>query len=101
VDHGRMMSIFELLEKRYPTSLPLLSSYYIYVQARGASDEELEEICKKALQINPESRDFLARLLSLRIRQGDVGAMYEVVSHWMAADTARRDVLRLKTLFST
>ncbi len=101
VDHGRVMSIFELLEKRYPTSLPLLSSYYTYVQARGASDEELERICNKALQINPENRGFLAKLLSLRIRQGDVGAMYEVVSHWMAADTARRDILRLKTLFST
>ncbi|MFT4822383.1 MAG: hypothetical protein ACI9J0_000292 [Cryomorphaceae bacterium] len=101
VDYGRMISIFKMLEKRYPRSLPLLSSFYTYIQASGASDAELEEICNKALLINPASRDFLAKLLSLRIRQGDIGAMYDVVSHWMAADTARRDILRLKTLFST
>lgn len=100
-DNAQMMSIFGTLKRRYPNSLALMSSYYTYVYARGASVEELEKLCEKALAIDPSNSGFLARLLSLKVRQGDVGAMYEVVAMWMAADQSRRNILSLKALFSS
>lgn len=100
-DHGRMMSIFTILERRYPNSLAILSSYYTYIYAHGANAEELEEVCKKALSIEPGNRAFLARLLSLKVAQGDIDAMYEVVRQWMTFDKNRRDILHLKALFSS
>ena len=101
VDHGQMMSIFAILERRYPNSLAIMSSYYTYIYARGEKPEVLEEVCQKALRIDPGNRSFLARLLSLKVDQGDVNGMYEVVTQWVAADLSRKDVLHLKALFSS
>lgn len=96
---GRLVSVFDTLQARYPDSGRLVAMRYRLMKIVGTPAEQRLAFLNDAAVERPGSSRIYRHHLAELAQQRDIGGLYKAVKNWMANDPMRRQLSAIREMF--